>query len=309
MVAIRVPTVDELNPLVRVRTLLGWLGNAEGRQQRRSSVSSDGRHAHIEVRGAHHPERAGLVRDVKAALERLDGVEWAEIDTIVGRAVVVFDPASVSPDDLIDTIGTVEEVHGAAEERFPHDRPDHPADREPLQRNVFAIIADVVGIGVATGVQALRVVRIPAEIPGLISLADSQPRVRRFLENRFGRPATDVTLVTANALSAALGQGPLGLVVDITHRFGVVSELQARHAVWQRREPELIQGRESVHGTALIYPSRPVPLPAGPIERYADRAAMGSLGAVAVALGATRNPRRASDLLLTGIPKAATMGR
>ena len=52
-----------------------------------------------------------------------------------------------------------------------------------------------------------------------------------------------------------------------------------------------------------------MPLPNGPIERYSDRAAVGSLAAVGVVLGLTRDPRRASDLLLAGIPKAATLGR
>ena len=285
------------------------MGNADGRRQRRVAVSVDGRRAHVEVRGAHRPERAGLVRDVKVALEHLDGVDWVEINAIVGRAVIVFDPASVRADDLIDTIASVEALHGAGDERFPHDRPDHPADSEPIQRAVFAIVADMVGVGVATGVQVLRVVRIPAEIPGVVSLADSQPRLRQYLENRLGRPAADVTLVAANALSAAFGQGPVGLVVDIAHRAGMVGELQARRGLWQRREPELVQGRASVRREALVVAPRPVPVPGGPIEQYSDRVAIGSLGAVAVALGATRNPRRAADLLLLGIPKAATMGR
>ncbi len=304
---LRVPV--DLNPVPRVRGVLGWLGNSEGRRGRRASVSADGRRAHIEVRGAHLPERGGLVRDVQRAVEELAGVDWAEVDVVVGRAIVFFDPESIGADDLIAAIETVEELHGVTDERFPHDRPDHPADREPLQRNGYAIVADVVGIGFATGVQALRVVRLPAEIPGLVSLADAQPRVRRFLENRLGRPATDVTLVTANALSQALGQGPLGLVVDIAHRVGLVGELQARNAVWDRRELELVHSRESTQRDARAFAPRPVPLPAGPVERYSDRAAVASLGAVAATLGVTRNPRRASDLLLTGIPKAATLGR
>jgi cation-transporting ATPase I len=309
MPSIPLPLPADLNPVPRVRSVLGWLGNSEGRRGRRASVSTDGRRAHIEVRGAHRPERAKLVRDVRHALEKLDGVDWAEVDAVVGRAIVFFDPGSVDAEDLIAAIEAVEALHDASDERFPHDRPDHPADREPIQRNTFAIVADIVGVGVATSVQALRVVRIPAEIPGLISLADAQPRVRRFLENRLGGPVTDVTLVTANALSQALGQGPLGLVVDIAHRVGLVGELQARNAVWERREFELVHSRASTHRRAPTWQPRPVPLPAGPVERYSDRAAVASLGAVAATLGVTRNPRRASDLLLAGIPKAATLGR
>ena len=226
------PALDDLNPAPHVRSVLEWLGNAEGRRPRRMSVSSDGSRAHIEVRGAERPERSALTRDVKAALEILAGVDWAEVDVAIGRAVVCFDPDAVTAAELVEAIAAVEALHGAAYERFPHHRPDHPADREPIQRHVFGIAADIVGIGVATGVRALRIVRIPAEIPGLVAIADGQPRVKRFVENRLGRPATDVILVSANALSQALGQGPLGLVVDVAHRSGVVGELQARRAVW-----------------------------------------------------------------------------
>jgi len=303
-----VPGLGDLNPVTRIRTVRDWLGNAEGRRARRMSVSRDGRRAHIEVRGAHREDRAPLVSEVKAVLETLAGVDWAEVDAVIGRAIVSFDPEVVSAQDLVAAIAPVEELHGTATDRFPDDRPDHPADREPLQRNVFAIAGDVVGVGVATGFQALRFVRIPAEIPGVVSFADGQPRVRRLLENRLGRPATDVALVVANALSQALGQGPIGLVVDIAYRANVVGELQARHDVWERREPELTQAPR-VGQRALAPVARPAPLPRGPVERYSDRVAAGSLGAMAITLGVTRNPRRASDLMLAAVPKAATLGR
>ncbi len=255
------------------------------------------------------PERAPLVRDVKAGLEVLEGVDWAEVDAVVGRVVVVFDPQTVSGEDLIATIETVEDAHDAAHERFPHDRPDHPADREPIQRHVFGLVADVAGIGVAIAVQTLQLVRIPAEIPGLISIADSQPRVRRLLENRVGRPVTDFTLVTANALAQALAQGPLGLGVDIAHRVGIVQELRSRRAVWERREPEIVRGPETVRHAALEASPRSVPFPGGPVEHSSDQLAVASLSAFGATLAATRNPRRAADLLLVGIPKAATLGR
>ena len=180
------------------------------------------------------------------------------------------------------------------------------ADRPALD-----VLPDVVGVGFATGVQALRVVRIPAEIPGLVSIADGQPRVRRLLENRIGRPAADVTLVTANALSQALGQGPLGLVVDIAHRSGMVGEFAALgspHGTgasprsWTRaREPPPSRADRRAAPDAVAGG-------AGGAVRGSRRASARS-GRSSATLAVTRNPRRASDLLLVGIPKAATLGR
>lgn len=295
------------DPLAPARSAMAWLGNAEGRKHRRVA-SNDGR-AHIEVKGVHHPARARLAADLKTALEDLDGVDWAEVDAVVGRAVVDFDPEVLDVDDLVDTVSEIEEAHDAQAERFPHDRPDHPADREPIQRHTFAVVADIAGLGVAAAGQTLHLARIPAEVPGVIALLDGQPRVRRFMENRLGRPATDVTVATANALAQALGQGPLGLLVDIGHRSSQVAEQQARAAVWQRREPELVQGPHSVGHEAIDHPARATALPKGPIETYIDRSAVGSLGVVGLALGVTRDPRRAADLFLTAVPKAATLGR
>ena len=303
------PSLGSLNPIPRVQAGLRWLGTAEGRHHRRVSVHPEGGRAHIELRGAHRPDGHILAAAAKTALEAIDGVEWAEVDGIVGRVIVVFDPESISAEDLVETLETVEDVHDALDERFPHDRPDHPADREPIQRHLFAIGADVAALGLATTLQSLQVVGIPTEIPGAISFIDSQPRVRRFLESKIGRPGTDVTVAATAALAQGLGQGPLGLVVDIAHRAGVVREHQARKSVWDAREPELITGRHTVGHEPLDLPERRVAIPKGPIESYSDRAGLASLSAVGLVLGFTRDPRRAADLLLTGIPKAATMGR
>ncbi len=206
-----------LNPVTALWAGMRLLGNAEGRLGRRVDVSDDG-HAHIEMRGADRPEHAALVADAKAAIERLDRVERAEVDAVVGRLIVVFDPAAIDADDLIESLETVEELHDVADERFPHDRADHPADRMPNHLNVFGIAADVAGLGYATAAQALHFMRLPAEIPGLVSVADNAPRVRRFLEGGLGPPTADVVMTTTNAAAQALGQGPLGLIVDIGHR-------------------------------------------------------------------------------------------
>lgn len=293
----------------RIQAGLRWLGTAEGRHHRRVSVHPDGGRAHIELRGSHRPDGHLLAAAAKKAVEDIDGVEWAEVDGIVGRIIVVFDPEALSAEDLVETIETVEEAHDALDERFPHDRPDHPADREPIQRHLIAIGADVAALGLATTLQLANGIGIPTEIPGAIAFVDTQPRVRRLLESKIGRPGTDVTVSVSSALAQGLGQGPLGLVVDIAHRAGVVQEHQARKAVWDEREPALVHGRHTVGHEAQELPARPVALPKGPIESYTDRAAIGALGAAGVALGVTRNPRRSADLLLAGIPKAATLGR
>ncbi|MFN8036379.1 MAG: cation-translocating P-type ATPase [Acidimicrobiia bacterium] len=301
----RLPT--SINPLAPVRSLRGWLGNAEGRSSRRSTVVDN--RAHIEVRGIHRPERERMRRAVKAELQRLEGVQWAEVDAVVGRAVVLFDPGTIELDDLISTVEDVEDAHDAAAERFPHDQPDHPADVEPVQRYVFALAADLAGLGVAAAGQTLRLARIPPEVPGLVALAEGQPRVRRLLEKRIGPPATDMVVAVANAVAQSLAQGPLGLVVDAAHRSAQIAEQLSRRRAWQRREPELVEGPHSVRHPPVSISERPMPLPKGPIERYTDAAAIASLGMIGVTLAATRNPRRAADQVLIGVPKAANLGR
>jgi cation-transporting ATPase I len=50
-------------------------------------------------------------------------------------------------DDLVEVIECVEEAYGIASERFPHDRPEHPADTEAMHRQIYAIGADLAGLG------------------------------------------------------------------------------------------------------------------------------------------------------------------
>ena len=303
---VSLPSIDLTVP-APLRQVQRWLGDREGRHSRRSSVVDD--RAHIEVRGALDHTFRGLAPAVKAALEDIEGVQWAEVDAIIGRAVILFDPSAVELDDLVSAIEDVEESHGTAEERFPHHQPDHPDDLEPIQRRAMAAAADVVGLGVVVAGQTLRLARIPAEIPALVSLADSQPRIRGVLERRLGPPATDLVVAGANATAQALGQGAIGLLVDVTHQSARIGEQLARRSVWREREGALIEGPHSVRHRPVDLAPRPVPLPKGPIERYTDAAAIGSLTAVTATFGVTRNPRRAADLVFAGVPKAATLGR
>ena len=278
-----------------------------GRRHRRVWVA-DGR-AHIEIRSVSRPGQAHVARHVEEALRDVEGVHWAQVNAVVGRVVVVFDPEGVETDDLLDVIEGVEEAHDVHEERFSHTEPEHPGDYEPIRRNLIAIGADVAGLGASVVGQLLRLSPFPTELASIVSLAESEPRLRHFLENRLGVPATDLGLGLSNAFAQAISQGPLGLVVDITNRTNVTSELRARRSTFTRREGELCDESSDHLLEAVSHEPRPLPLPSGPVERYADRAAFASLGAFGVVLGTTRSPRRAAGTLVAGLPKAARHGR
>ena len=95
-----------------------------------------------------------------------------------------------------------------------------------------------------------------------MTLLDSTPRVRRILEHRLGHGLTDFGLAMANALAQALAQGPAGLALDVGNRLSLISEITARNAAWERREPELTQRHHEAVAAVDAVP-RPVPLPPG----------------------------------------------
>jgi len=296
------PVLDRMNP---------------GRRHRRVWVA--GGRAHIEVRAVRRPGQADVARHFEKALREVDGVQWAEVNAVLGRVVVVFDPENVEVDDLLDVVEGVEEAHDVHGERFPHDQPEHPGDFEPIRRNLIAIGSDVAGLGTSVVGLLLQITPFPVELASIVSLADSEPRVRHFLEDHLGLPTTELGIGVANAFAQGISQGPLGLVVDVTHRISAVGELQARRSTFARRELELFDHDPEHHDPELrlsfqpqepvVHEARPVSLPDGPIERYTDRAALASLGAFGVALGLTASPRRATSLLVAGVPKAARQGR
>ncbi|HEX5190141.1 MAG TPA: HAD-IC family P-type ATPase [Streptosporangiaceae bacterium] len=296
--------------------IAGKLPISPGRRLRRR-WAGNGR-AHIEVKGIHRPENHPVAGHLEAALAVLDGVEWAEVNTVAGRVVVAFDGDRIDVDTIVDVIDGVENAHDLADERFPHERPDHPADREPIQRQMYAMAADVGGLmlglaGKAVFGQFGRVARrnpLVGEVASLLSLADSTPVLRHAIEGRLGRAATDLGLAVGNAVSQGLAQGPAGLLVDIAHRGLLVDELRSRQDLWRRREPEL-HGRPAGQPPAVSPSavSRPVPLPSGPVETYAARAAAAALIGAAGVLAATRNPHLMVAATATAAPKAAKLCR
>jgi len=294
-------------PGLRVSALANWLSRPPGRHQRRQ-WTGNGR-AHIEVKGVHRPEHADLARQVGDELAQMDGVRWAEVNAAVGRVVVAFDASQLGVDDLIKVIERAEEVHGVAAEQFPADRLEHPADAEALQRQVYAIGTEILGVGLGLAGRVLRAQPLVPEVASLVSLADAMPAVRRRLGDWLGYSAADLGLVTANAIAQGVAQGPFGLLADIAQRGLRLDELRARQAAWQRREPELSEARMGDPPPALSGTSRPAPLPPGPVESYANRAAQAAVVGGAAAGVLTRDIRTTVAAAVAAAPKAARFGR
>ncbi len=305
-----------MNPLAALRAGVAAPGAALGSavdrlspgRRRRRLWSGQGK-AHIEVRGAHVAGREYLARDVERALVGVEGVQWAQLNAVAGRVIVAFDPDGPSVDDLVDVVEGVEEAHHLQEERFPHERPEHPGDVEPLRRQAIAIGADVVALGGSVFGQALRATPIPAELGSVVSLVENEPRVRRFLEQHIGIALTDLGLGMTSAFVQSLSQGPLSLLTDITHRASQLGELQANRRAWERREPDLCEASRDNPPGAVTLPQRKKPLRSGPVESYADIAAAASVVGTAATLVVTRSPLRSAGVGTATVPKGARHGR
>jgi len=282
-------------------------GSPRGRRHRRY-WASDGK-AHIEIRSARRPGSERFARELEDALGHLHGVDAAQVNAVVGRVVVAFDGGTIDTATILDAIEGVEEAHDVGETGFGLDRPEFPGDAEPVQRAAAGLVADAIGIGAAVAGSVLGLPSLPAELAALVSLADSQPRLRRMVEAALGPSTADIGLALTNAVLQGLGQGPVSLVADLLHRAGLLDEAVARRACWERLEPVLAGDLSGAGPGPLSRPPRPLPLPAGPIERYADWAGGASLGLAGGVLAATASPRKAAAMVLAGTPKAGRLGR
>ena len=247
-------------------------------------------------------------RRLERELSALEGVHWAAVNHVAARVVVAFDDGRIDLDDIVDVVEAVESAHGYDEERFPHDRPEHPGDEEPLRRQLWALAADGAGIGLGLFTKALQANALSAEAASLISLVEATPALRKPFEDRFG-PVADLVLAAGQALAQGMAGGPLGLAVDAAHRALVAREIHARHELWERREPELHGGADPGTPGPLDLPPRPAPLPLGVVERYTNGAAAAAVVAAVAVLAATRDPRLVVSSTVAATPKAARLGR
>lgn len=276
--------------------------------QRSRQVHQSGALVHVELRAA--GERSDEVAAaLAAALEARPEVAWTQLVPRMQHLVVgLRGHGSVAL--VADLVAQVEAELGVEDLPLLDGAPDHPSDLEALGRQLLALGGDAAGLGLGL---ARRFVPGPVrtaatDVAVMVGVTQHVPRFREALEHRVGWPIVGAALEVTGAVSSGLGQGPLGPLVDLAHRSGSIAEAVARRRAWEEAEPELFAARVRVSAAEAVGP-RPVPLPPGPVERYAEQAWPVSLGAFAVALPFTRSLERATAALSAGLPKAARLGR
>ncbi len=272
-------------------------------------VSADAGYVQVEVAVPEAGDPSEIRGALRRHLERLEGVEWATVNDVVGRVLVGIDDRRVSAEEVVGVVTAIEQGRGA-KQVFPQRR-DHPADLEPLLAAILEAAIDTVAVGVAAVAKALPIPAVTRHATLTIAFLDTQQWIKDALEARIGSVGTDLAFTGTSALLHSLTQSPTVPAINAAAALQRALEIRARRQVWRRREPELCRPEPEDDVSAPLPPpgGRSAPLPKGPIEVYRGRLGPSALGGALGLLPLTWSPGRSADLLKALTPKAAVLGR
>ncbi|WP_052206848.1 HAD-IC family P-type ATPase [Sinomonas humi] len=281
----------------------------------RRAWAIDGKAA-IEARGVNRPGSGRYIEALQSALEEHPAVQWARVNSPLGRVVVSF-PQDAAGDDprarsllgeLVPIVERVEAEFAETADDGGRETADAPTDAVSAERAAVELGADVVGLAGAVAVRALGAPVLPQEIAAAASVVDSTPRLRKVLEAQLGQGNADLVLALTNSAAQAMARGVVGLVVDAAQRTLALAEARAESAAWRQQAGGLLASPERAAAPPSVV-ERPQKLPAGPVEQWADRAAALGAAGFGLAMAATGQPRQAVGFALASLPKAARTGR
>ncbi|WP_049887599.1 heavy-metal-associated domain-containing protein [Saccharopolyspora spinosa] len=289
-------------PVVAVAQSIAGLGRG------RRAWSSEGR-AYVEVRGVDQPGAEEAGEQIARRLEKVPGVAWVEINAVVGRVVIGHDPGLVGVAELVGVVEDAEADTGLDEEPFAAVGVSHPDNPVKVIAEATVLGANLTGAVIAVGARMLPLPVLPPSVPALVSTGESASWVRGPLETRIGKTATDLLFGFSSALGNTLARRPASLLAESGYRFCLLRETQAARRSWARWEAGTGAHPASHRSAPVGVRPRPVPLPAGPVERAANGSALGGPAAFAGMLGVTRSFQRAQAMVVAGAPRAAQVGR
>ncbi len=266
---------------------------------------------HLELPDMEIEEFEDLVQVLKKELEDIDGVYWAVANGATERMVVAWDETRLEEEEILEVADEVDRRFHFGEDRFHEGESDHPGDDEPILRGLVRMGADVVGASMGVGMKVFR--RKPGrrrlDMASLMTIVDNVPHIRRAIETRLGTTPTDMSIGVSNPLVQGMGSGVVGPVLDFFFQAGRYVESVHRRAAWEKREPELCDRPERAESQRWRRRERPIEVPDGPIEKYAEDVWNMSLGGFFVGLADTQELDQAITALLDGLPKPARYGR
>ncbi|MDP4503437.1 HAD-IC family P-type ATPase [Nonomuraea turcica] len=235
-----------------------------------------------------------LAAEIEGRLQAVPGVRWARVNVPLSRAIVALDDP---PADTAELMRALEEAEAKARSRVAAEPPPG-----------LVLAADLGGIA-ATGVEwLLHRTPLPGEVAGLVSLVDNLPRLRDAIDDAIPLPALRTWLPVASAAVKGLAPGLTGLVVDTAQRLVQIRENHAVDSAWQAVH-ERLTGTPEQAAASAVPAERPVPLPPGPADRYADQLLAGApLGGLVGSL-LSMNARRGLQTAMICTPKPAFAGR
>ena len=250
-------------------------------------------------------ERFALL--VRSSLAHLERVQWVQVDAAAGHVSIGFPPHAYSSVQLISAIELAEEqARAGSDSQDPNE-----FGREDAARLTLELLADCWGF--CTG-NVLKITPFgPSTVGGatasVLAIMRGSHRLRRGLDNRVGAKRAELLFNTSVAFGVALAQRPITSFVAVVHKGMLLRELQARRSVWRERTTELVALGHADGAEPPAIEPRPTPIPDGPIEEYAERGWLVSLGGFAVSFLTTRSFQRSVAALFAGLPKPARFGR
>ncbi|MFD7502939.1 HAD-IC family P-type ATPase [Streptomyces sp. NPDC059850] len=265
---------------------------------------------YIEVHGVHGIGGEQVAGRVEAALEKHPGVLWARVNAPSERVVVAV---AKPPPREVELVALIEraETRGPAvpTEEFDEWAPEprHPSGGPREAQSLAVVVADVLGLSVATALRLAPWLKLPTEVSASMSAIQNHPRLRRLaLAVTRGQP-TEAALPVLSALTQSVATSGGGLALDLAQRMGLWREARAEGEAWAAMEPQLVHGPQDVAAEPIVV-ERPGPTPQDSMERFAERSM--AVGAAVGALAAPfAGPRRGLAVAFSSIPKAPGAGR
>lgn len=278
--------------------------------------------AQIEVRHVGQSGAVQAARDLEARLREVPGVGRAEVNGALGCVFVGCETAETDLELIVRRVAEAETEAAAEVAARREDRGEaagggdrargavgFPGGPEAQVGAAVQLGGSIVAFGVAVAGRVARIPGLAPVVPALIQLAEVTPWPREAAARRFGPAAAETAWATANLIATTLTFRPLGPVVTGCLAAARYAEAKARRGAWQDWALRLGERAGAYRHDAAAAHERPIPLPPGPADRYANVATPAALAGYGLTAAVTRSHDRALGALIAAIPRGPWYGR